>query len=167
MCKSGIKPLLDDVASLICIIYYGNLTKITHMGTLRGVYRQIYFSNQPPHESDWIINYSINASLHLVRWCASKYLPMQNNLRRLDYHFKLLAHNQDGGKRAIREPQGGEKKVLCLRLISMHNHKHNTHLRAGEACVLSREGWVQKATKHHSLVDMEKKKLGIKLENVY
>lgn len=56
-------------------------------------------SNQPPRGSDWIINHPINASLHSVRLSASKYLPMQNNPRRLDYHFKLslcAAHNQVG-----------------------------------------------------------------------
>lgn len=57
-------------------------------------------SNQPPRRHDWIINHSINASLHSVRLRTSKYLPMQNNPRRLEYCFKLwlcAAHNQDGG----------------------------------------------------------------------
>lgn len=68
-------------------------------------------SNQPPRGSDWIINHPINASLHSVRLSASKYLPMQNNPRRLDYHFKLslcAAHNQVG-------EGGGEVRVKMER----------------------------------------------------
>lgn len=68
-------------------------------------------SNQPPRGPDWIINHPINASLHSVRLSASKYLPMQNNPRRLDYHFKLslfAAHNQ---VRAVGEREGPMGRV--------------------------------------------------------
>lgn len=77
-------------------------------------------NNQPPRKPDWIINRPINASLHSVILSASKYLPMQNNPRRLDYHFKLslcAVHNQGGEEGCVmRESRGRQigRKVLLL-----------------------------------------------------
>lgn len=111
------KVLLWDLVSpmFILMVIYKNHSHCAHWGVMTEYvcvwvlqmfpHAHIlchHFSNQPPREPDWIINYPINASLHSVRLSASKYLPMQNNSRRLDYHFKLLlcvVHNQEGGER--------------------------------------------------------------------
>lgn len=103
-------------------------------------------SNQPLCEPDWIINYPINASLHSVRLSASKYLPMQNNPRRLDYHFKLslsVAHNQrwvgvglkfcSFASFLCKRPPPQKKKT--------NHHKHHKRADAGEEGVFGRRGY--------------------------
>lgn len=99
--------------SLTCA-HWGVLTEWVCVCTL--VFPQAHIqchhsSNQPPRKPDWIINYPINASLHSVRLSASKYLLIQNNPRRLDYHFKLLlcaVHNQE---RSLKGADGEESLV--------------------------------------------------------
>ena len=128
MCKShrGTSVGFGSPIFILMVIYKSN----PHVHTLRGVDKasmcvctqtlpraHIQFhhsSNQSPHRPDWIINYPINASLHSVRLSASKYLLIQNNPRRLDYHLKLLlcvAHNQDGRNGMRRAGGWGESSV--------------------------------------------------------
>lgn len=107
-----------------------------------------HYSNQPQHGPDWIINYPINASLHSVRLSASKYLPMQNNSRRLDFKLSLCAvHNQDRGE-GVMGDRGGGRKVEVLHLISMQIYKH--HMRLDPSRTWQRKVSVE-ATTHHSL----------------
>lgn len=72
---------------------------------------------QPP-AFDWIINDSINASLHCVRLSSTKYLSMQNNpiKIRISLWIEILhatqSEKRDEGMKEVSEKndKGGEKK---------------------------------------------------------
>lgn len=108
-------------------------------------------SNQPPHGCDGKINHPINASLHSVRLRTSKYLPMQNNPRGLDDHFKLspcIEHNQDKGG------LGGWGWGLWGKTVTSFPFYANTQHTNMHVDVHGREGWEQNTENHRSLVDL-------------